>query len=196
MKKLFLCAIGLLAAQAASATTIQTFGASITGTLSGSLVSGASSVTGSGTGVLDDSGVLTLSTSTHATGTLLLLGALDQNQTATTTLAGTLTGLTLFPFNGTTIINTCADNNGNPLCNQVPLGPPGSTTPGAAPITFNITPGSLTVFSAVQDLGVAGGFPAGFLLLNSTTTLTAIPEPGTAMLLLRGLVLLRRTRRL
>jgi PEP-CTERM motif len=111
---------------------------------------------------------------------------LNQTQTSTTTLTGTLAGLVLDPYTSNTQVTTCVDNNFSGLCTFVTIGPPGTTTAGAAPITFNIAPAGTTVLSGIQDLGELT-FGPGALILSTTTVLTAVPEPGTLMLLGAGL---------
>ncbi len=164
-------------------------GGSLSGGVWGTGAPGAfppSPLTGTGTASLDDSGVLTLDLSTYAVGSNGL-GYLDQYQDTTNTLAGTLTGLVLSAYTVTTYVDSCVDEPGaSPFCTVLII-PPTTVNPGGADITFDISPGGTTIFTGSQDLSALFSFGPGAVILDSTTTLTAVPEPGTAALALAGL---------
>ena len=193
MKKALILAISLLAASAANAATIQTFTATVTGTMlqfdpitgDPTVFTAPTTVTGTGTATLDSSGTLTLLTTTLTLGSALA-APLDETQTATNVLSGTLTGLVLDPYVTATSIDTCTDNNAGTFCSLAQLGYVVYNT-GSAPITFDITPGGTTVFSDLLDLNLIYSL-TNAVYLSSTTTLTAVPEPGTAEAVLAGLL--------
>ncbi|MEM7411621.1 MAG: PEP-CTERM sorting domain-containing protein [Myxococcota bacterium] len=162
-------------ATSAQAAPVAAFDVSLTGTIAG-LASGTVTGTG-GTAVLDDTGTLTMNIQIDSVTVFS-----DNTTTSSILLSGSLAGDTLTVTSADNTVLSCVNNSPIDGCSFI------SPTFPAAPNPFETFPGSI-VFDLV--LGNDTTFSTTEVGTSATVvynwTLTAVPEPGTALLLSLGL---------
>lgn len=189
-----------LAGALADAATVANFKVGIIGNVNGS---SSNTISGSGTAMLDDSGVLTIDTQTTTVNTFTLFASQLTISNFNTDTVNVITGNwdsidTLSSNSGTATATTCTSNGGlTNGCNGVTLNSPVRFTSVTDPIRFDLSIGGTTPIATSQKQG--SGF--GAATINQTFTLTRlaeVPVPAAAWLFgsgLIGLELIARNRR-
>lgn len=188
-----LLALSVLAvAGAAHAATVGTYNVAVSGNTfdwSGAVEPGTviGGNTGTGTATLDDSGVLTISSTFTFTAQVAEDFEVVSNLTATSIFQGTYSGGTFTVASGTERYDTCSG-----YCSAGLLGGPADgTVTRDYDLSFGETQGSVALLSGgtvVGDVSLAGGTYQTLRTFTLSPTAPAVPIPAAAWLFGSGLI--------